>query len=1091
MPPIRLAFVTFAIAAFAGTTPAQAPDPLDTRLCAEPAVSAEHVAFVYAEDIWLCARSGGTARRLTTHAGVETAPRFSRDGRWLAFSGEYGGNLDVYVVAVTGGEPRRLTWHPSPDLVQDFSPDGARVLFTSGRNSYTRRYTQLFEVPVAGGFPEQLPVPNAAKACYSPDGASIVYQPLGDAFPQWKHYRGGRTARLWIYDRATHAVEQIPQPDGRCNDTDPMWVGDRIWFRSDRNGEFDLFAYELGTKAVRQVTHHDDFPVLAAGACKDAIVFEQAGWLFRLDPATGASERLRIGAAADLAEPRPRWARGDRWLRSADVSPSGQRAVVEFRGEILTLPAEKGDPRYLTSTPGVHERDPVWSPDGTRIAFVADAGGEYALHVVPQHGGDATRHALPGAGFYDQLQWAPDGKKLSFVDNARTLFWIDLDTGAATRVDADAVYGPGPEPLAHHWSPDSRWIAYARILPTNFRQVFVYSLDDGTSRPVTDGLSDVGQPVFDRGGKYLFLAGSTDAGPVRQWFAMSNADMEAHHALYVAVLAKGEPSPLSKKSDEEQPKAAKAEEPAIEAAADKPAGARERAKDAAPVAVRIDFDGLPQRIVDLPIAPLQLGDMAAGAAGTLFYLERGEGSSKLHRFDLGEQKSELVTGDVQGFRVSADGNKLLLRRRTGLAIVDAKGKVDPAKGGLAVDAIRVKVEPRAEWAQIFDEAWRINRDWFYDPGMHGADWPAMKAKYAVFLPHLAVRSDLNRVIQWMCSELAVGHHRVGGGDRLDEIEAVPVGLLGCDWEIADGRYRFAKVYGGLNWNPKLRAPLTEPGVDVAAGEFLLAVDGVPLAPPDNVYARFEQTVDRIVELTVGPNADGTGARTVRAVPIGSEAALRNRAWVEGNVAKVHAATGGRVAYVYVPNTAGEGHEYFKRYFFPQADKQAIIVDERHNGGGQIADYYVDLLLRRPSSWWTTRYGQDFQGPLSAIAGPKVLLADETAGSGGDLFPYMWRRAGLGPIVGKTTWGGLVGVLGFPTLLDGGSVSAPNVAFWNEDGFRIENEGVPPDIEVEQWPADVIAGHDPQLERAIAEVLRLLEQNPPSRPQRPPFPVRAR
>lgn len=1081
----RLALAAAVIATLLAPAFAQTPNPADTRLLSQPAISAQHIAFIYAEDLWICARIGGVSRRLTTHIGSETQPRFSPDGQWLAFSGQYDGNLDVFVVSVHGGEPRRLTWHPSPDLVQDFTPDGTRVLFTSRRSSYTRRYTKLFEVEAQGGFPIQLPIPHAAKACYSPDGAKIAYQPVGDAHTQWKNYRGGQTARLWLYDRSTHAVEQIPQPEGRCNDTNPMWSGGSVYFRSDRNGEFNLFAYDTTSKQVRQLTHFADFPVLAANDTNSHIAFEQAGWLHLLDLNTSESQRLTIGAAADMAEARPRWASGMRWLRSAGISPSGKRAVIAYRGEILTVPADKGDPRNLTQTTGAHEHTPAWSPDGSQIAYVSDEGGDSHLRVMPQRGGDARTYQLQGAGHYSQLQWSPDGKKLTFVDNARSLSWIDLESGQITRISTDVVYGPGMEPIANDWSPDSRWIAYTRMLSTNLRQVLVHAIEDGKSRPVTDGISDVGQPVFDDSGKYLFMVGSTDAGPVRQWFAMSNADMEMHQALYLAVLQKGEPSPLRKKSDEES-----SEDEAQDEDESPDANTAKAASDSTP-AVVIDFEDLRQRIIALPIATTQIGTVAAGAVGKLFYLEFGDGPAKLQRFDLDKRKSEVVATGVISFGLSADHKKLLIRTNSGVHIVDAGAKADLAKGKLAIDRVRVRVEPRAEWPQIFAEGWRINRDWFYDPGMHGADWPAMKTKYQQFLPHLAVRSDLNRVIRWMCSELGVGHHRVGGGERLYSVDNVPVGLLGADLEVADGHYRVAKVFGGLNWNPNLRSPLTEPGVDVKAGEYLLAIDAVAIAPPENLYSRFEQTTDRIVELTVGPNADGTGSRIVQVVPIGSERNLRNRDWVEGNLAKVHAATGGRVAYVHVPNTAGAGHEYFKRYFFPQANKQAIIVDERHNGGGQIADYYIDLLSRQPSSWWTTRYGQDFQGPLSAIAGPKVLLIDETAGSGGDLFPYMWRRSGLGPMVGKTTWGGLVGTLGFPPLMDGGSIAAPNLGFWNEDGFRIENEGVAPDIEVEQLPAAIIAGGDPQLDRAIQEVLRLLDEQPTKTPTRPEFPVRVR
>jgi tricorn protease len=580
--------------------------------------------------------------------------------------------------------------------------------------------------------------------------------------------------------------------------------------------------------------------------------------------------------------------------------------------------------------------------------------------------------------------------------------------------------------------------------------------------------------VFDANGKYLYFFGSTDAGPVRDWFAMSNADMRVTSAIYLAVLRKDVSSPLARESDEEKKK----DDKVAEKTAEKPA-------PSSGVAVSIDFDGLSNRILALPIAAGDLGDLQAGEANQIFFLRTIDGKAALHHYDLATRKDETLLPEVTGYyMVSADGKKILYRSGSTWATGPSKGKIEPGQGRMNVDAIEVKVEPRAEWPQIFEEAWRINRDYFYDPTMHGIDWAAMRKKYAVFLPDLAVRDDLNRVIQWMCSEVGVGHHRVGGGDVRTEFTAVPGGLLGADFAVDNGRYRFRKVYGGLNWNPELRSPLTEPGVDVKAGEYLLAVNGKDLRAPANLYAPFENTSGRIVEITVGPAADGSGSRTVSVVPIANESALRNRDWVEGNLKRVTEATKGRVAYVYVPNTSTLGHTYFKRYFYPQANRDAIIVDERFNGGGSVADYYLDLLRRPLGAYWAMRYGADLRTPTASIQGPKVLIVDETAGSGGDLFPWMWRKFKMGPIVGKRTWGGLVGTLGFPVLMDGGTVTAPNLAIWTEEGWVVENIGVPPDIEVEQNPADVMAGKDPQLERAIQVVLQELEKSPPAQPKRP-------
>jgi tricorn protease len=1077
------------------------PDIKNTRFLTQPAVSAEHIAFVYADDLWVADLDGKNVRRLTSDIGVESNPVFSPDGKTIAFSAQYDGNTDVYTIPVEGGQPKRLTWHPGPDIVRGFTPDGKSVLFSSGRNVFTNRYTQLFTVSLTGGMPTQLPIPNGVQAAFSPDDERIAYTPLSDRTGQWKNYRGGTHSRIWIYRKSDHSVEAIPQPKGRCNDLDPQWIGDTIYFRSDRNGEYNIFAYDTTSKKVRALTRHEDFPVFNVGAGGGNLIYEQAGYLHLCDFKKAETKQLRIGVATDLIEARPRYVQGAKYIRSAGLSPSGARALFEFRGEIVTVPAEKGDPRNLTNTPGVHERSPAWSPDGRSIAYFTDSSGEYQLSVGSADGkGKSREYKLEGAGFYELPVWSPDGKKIAFIDNSLSLYWIDLEEGKVKKIAAEPQYGPTVlRTLRPAWSPDSRWIVYAVGNKAAYHTIYAYNLDADKARPVTDGLSDAIDPVFDAGGKYLYFLASTDAGPSNQWFAQSNADMRLRRSIYLVVLKKGTPSPLTREHDEEKLDKTKPKE-------------KKEAKDETPSGpVVIDFEGIDQRIVALPEPAGLYSSLNAGLAGKVYYLQiplerprrdGAAGGATLRRFDLTKRKSESVQAGVASYLLSADGKKALVQSPPdswSIISTDSKGetgkpeagKAETGKGKLKIDAIEVRIDPRAEWKQIFDEAWRINRDYFYDPGMHGADWKAIRKKYSAFLPEVATRGDLDRLITWMLSELAVGHSYLTPGERLHERKTVPGGLLGADYEIANGRYRFKKVYGGLNWNPELRSPLTVPGVEVKAGEYLLAVRGVDLKPPTEIYSLFENTAGKSIEITVGPNANDKGSRTVAVEPLANESALRNRDWVEGNLRKVHKATGGRVAYVYVPNTAALGHEYFKRYFFPQVDKDAIIIDERFNGGGQVADYYIDHLRRPFTAMWVTRYGEDVKTPGGAIFGPKVMLIDETAGSGGDLLPWMFRKYKLGPLVGKRTWGGLVGILGFPVLMDGGRVTAPNLAIWTEDGFVVENEGVPPDIEVEQTPADVIAGRDPQLEQAIAIVMKELERNPPARTKRPPFPVRVR
>jgi tricorn protease len=1073
-------------------------DIKDTRFLQQPAISENHIAFIYANDLWIANIDGSGVRRLTSDEGIEYSPVFSPDGKLIAFSAEYDGNIDVYTVPIEGGVPKRLTWHPFPDLVREFTPDGTAVLFISQRSVFSNRHYHLFTLPLEGGFPTNLNIPRAYRATYSTDGSRMAYTPLAERCEEWKHYRGGTVSTIWLYTFSDHSAEKIPQPEGRCNDTDPMWIGDKVYFRSDRNGEFNLFSFDVKSKAIKQLTSFTDFPILKASSGAGKIIYERAGNLHVYEPEAGSSKKLTVGIAADLIEVRPRYVKGAKYIRSASLSPSGARAVFGFRGEIITVPADKGDARNLTNTTGAHERYPVWSPDGKYIAYFSDESGEYELHIKQQDGkGEAKKFKLNGSGFYEYPFWSPDNKKICFSDNSLTLYWMDVETGVIKKIASKYLYGPrGFTIIRGVWSPDSQWIAYTQNTPAQMEQIYIYSLKQDKSYLITDGLSDVNEPAFDESGNYLYFFASTDAGPIKNWFALSSVDISMSRSIYLAVLKKDIPSPLAKESDEENTGEREDKDKLKKSESTETGKEKSKQTD-----MTIDFAGLEFHILALPLPAGTYFSLQVGEQGQFYYIEGPPLTSafvspyqlenKLHKYDLNTRKDKVVMSKLNEYELSADKKKILYRTGESWAIAPVGDEIKADTGKLNIDAIEVRIDPRAEWKQMFNEAWRINRDYFYAPNMHGADWPAMREKYEVFLPHLSCRSDLNSVIQWMCSELAVGHHRVGGGDFLYQPESVPGGLLGADYSIENGRYRFKKIYGGLNWNPELRSPLTEPGVDVKEGEYLLAVNGKELRPPTNLFSMFENTAEKIIEITVGPNPDGKGSRTVSVVPLKDEYALRNRDWVEGNIKKVNEATGGRVAYVYVPNTSTEGHTYFKRYFFPQVNKDAIIVDERFNGGGLAADYYIDLLRRPFASYWAMRYGADLKTPSASIQGPKVMLIDETAGSGGDFLPYMFRKFKLGKLIGKRTWGGLAGVLGFPILMDGGYVTAPNFTIWNEEGWIVENAGVPPDIEIEQLPAQVIAGHDTQLEKAIEVIMEELKNNPPKKLKRPPYPVRAK
>ena len=1090
-------------AAASPADPTPAAEPAETLLLRQPAVSRDAVAFVYAGDLWLTGFEGGAARRLTVGPGVETAPAFSPDGRLLAFTGEADGNRDVYVVPAAGGTPRRLTFHPGDDTVRGWTPDGARVLFGSSRDTPSGA-ERLFTVAAAGGFAEPLALPEAYHASFSSDGKRLAYTPLPDAFQTWNRYRGGQTPPVWLFDLASHEVEAVPHPD--ASDTRPLWLGATVYFLSDRDGTMNLFAYDTASRQVAQLTRHRGFDVESFGGTPAGtgarLVYEQAGRLHLLEP--GAAARpLPVRIAPDLPALRPRFVKPGTFA-SAGISPSGARAVFEMRGDLVTLPREKGDPRHLTRTPGAHERDPAWSPDGTRIAYLSDEGGEVHLRIVDQAGLTAPRIvSLGDPSFYYRPLWSPDGRRIAYTDKRLNLWVLDLEARGAKprRVDTD-TYDHPERSLDPAWSPDGRWLAYTKRLDNHLRAVFVHDVQAGNSRQLTDGRSDATSPVFGPEGRHLFFTASTNYGLSTGWLDMSSVGRQVLRSLYVAVLAKDSPSPLAPQSDEEG-EDEDAEEDGGEDGDDakddgkagrKGAAAADEDEDAEePVRVRIDFDRLDQRILALPVAAGDYRRLQIGEDGVLWFLEEAPGpgpETRLHRFDFDSREAEVFLEGVSDYHLSRDGARLLYSTREEETGILDTSEEEPAAGdgALALDEVQVWVEPRTEWAAMYDQAWRIVRDYFYDAGLHGLDWPAVREKYRPFLAHLGDRADLDYLFSELLAELSVGHAYVFPAADRDR-EVVKVGLLGADFEVADGRYRITRIYGGENWNPELQAPLTAPGVDVRVGDYLLAVNGRPIAPPDDVYSAFLGIAGKQTVLTVSAKAAAKPgdreARTATVVPVDSDRGLRHRAWVEGNRRKVEAATGGKVAYVYMPNTANEGYESFTRYYYSQLDHDAVILDERYNGGGLVADFILDMLDRPLLSYWATREGKVFTSPAAAIFGPKVMIINEYAGSGGDAMPYLFRQSGLGKLVGTRTWGGLIGIYDYPILQDGSTITAPRLAFYTAEGkWAVENEGVAPDIEVAMTPKLVIAGRDPQLEKAIEVVMEELKAKPVERKPRP-------
>ncbi len=1118
----RLVFLVVVIvmsSAFLHATPSDPP-----LLLRFPTVSKTQIVFNYAGDLWIVSREGGDARRLTSGIGTEALPYFSPDGSMIAFTGEYDGNLDVYVVPAAGGIPRRLTYHPADEYVAGWTPDGKKILFNSWANSFMHFEDQLYTVPVDGGFPTALPLPIAEDASFSPDGSHIAYIPHPKWQQAWKRYHGGQTTPIWIADLKDSSILKVPRENS--NDHHPMWVGDTIYFLSDRNGPVSLFAYDTKTKQVTEALHSHGLDFKTASAGPDAIVIEQFGAIKLYDLQSHQAKSISIQVEGDLEAVRPHFAKVEpKRIQNFGISPTGARAVFEAWGEIFTVPTDKGDVRNLTRNPAVADRDPAWSPDGKSIAYFTDESGEYELAIRDQNGLGTVRRINLGdpPSFFYSPTWSPDSKKIAYSDKRLQLWYVDLDNPVPKLVDTDYYWTFGPNTISQTWSPDNKWIAYIRQLPSGLHAVFVYSLDQGKSFQITDGMSDALNPVWDKNGKYLYFTASTNVALTTAGLDMSSDEHRVTRSVYVAVLSRDEKSPLAPESDEEKPKDEKKPDQDKDKVKDQ-AGDKDKAKDKRKasdattadkgkddkdkdkdkdkkdeaVVVKIDIEGISQRVLSLPIPDKNYLNMVPGKSGILFL---GEGpmvmtedpnlTQTIQKFDLSKRKVDKAIEDVNDFTVSFDGEKILYRKGESWSTASAddgpSGPPKPGLGPLKLDGWEVYVEPRAIWKQIYNETWRIERDFFYDPHYHGLDLEKAKKKYAPYLDGIATRDELTYLFQECLGEMTVGHMFVGGGEK-PETKKIKVGLLGADYSLENGRYRFAKVFNGENWNPGNEAPLTQPGVNVKAGEYLLAVNGRDLHSSDNIYSFFEETAGKQVVIKVGANTDGKDSRDVTIVPVESEESLRHLAWIESNRRRVDEATGGRIAYVHVPNTAGEGYTSFNRYFFSQVGKDGAIIDERFNEGGQLADYIVDHLRRPLMSKVVTRDGHDWSSPSEAIYGPKVMMINEMSGSGGDALPWYFRKAGIGPLVGKKTWGGLVGIGGYPELIDGGHVTAPRAAIYGLNGdWEVENHGVAPDVEVDLDPAAWRAGRDAQLEKAIEVVMQQLKEHPLPEIKRPPYP----
>ncbi|HNY41905.1 MAG TPA: PDZ domain-containing protein [Bryobacteraceae bacterium] len=1056
-----------------------------------PALSADSIVFSYAGDLWRVAREGGVAVRLTTHPGRETTPVFSPDGRTIAFLGAYDGNTDVFTIPVVGGVPKRLTSHPGADAPVAFTTDGKRLLIRSPRSTFAGS-PKFFTIALDGGPAEELPLPMGFEASYSNDGTRLAYTPLTPAFTIWKRYRGGRTSKIWIAQLSDSKVEEIPRSNS--NDFNPMFTADRVYFLSDRNGPITLFSYDLKTKKVTEAFKNTAFDYKSASLGPGAIVLERFGGLELFDLKSGKVSPVKITINGDLTEVRPYYDKVGSKIVSVDISPTGARAIFEARGDIFTVPAEKGDIRNLTTTSGVAERFPAWSPDGQSIAFLSDATGEYQIHIAPQNGlGEVKKYDAGAKTFLYLYSYSPDGKKLLIRDAMLRLGIFDIDSAKTTWIEGDYYDSPLREEINPSWSPDSKWILYTKQLKNQLRAVCVYSLESAKETQLTDGLSDARHARFDPNGKYIYFTASTNQGLSTGWLDMSSMERVQNRSAYLIVLKKDEPSPLAPESDEEKAADKKDDKSAAKPDAkqnDKPDAKKDEKKD---VVVAIDFDGISQRILALPVPARDYTQLDSPKTGVVYLLEDppaaapGPTSRTLHKFDLKTRKTDKVMEGVGTLAFSRNGEKMVFRQGERWAISATSAPPKPGEGTIKTADMEALIDPVAEWKQMFYEVWRLQRDFLYAPNFHGLDLDKAKEKYASYLSAVAHRADLNYLFGEMLGEISVGHMYVAGG-AFPEVKSVPVGLLGTDYKVENGRYRFARVYDGENWNPSLRAPLTQPGVNVKAGEYLLAVNGRNVTANDDVYRFFEAMSGKSVVIKVGPNPTTDGAREVTVVPVANESGLRYMAWVEDNRRKVEQLSGGRLGYVHLPNTSDQGYSNFNRWFFAQVGKEGMVLDERFNGGGSIADYIVDYLRRPLLNFFSTRAGHDFTTPMNAVFGPKVMIVNEFAGSGGDAMPWMFRKLKVGPLVGMRTWGGLVGIFGYPALIDGGRVTAPNLAFYNTEGqWDVENHGVDPDIVVDYDPALVRQGKDPQLEKAVVTALEQLQKSPLPKYQRPAYP----
>ncbi len=1094
---VLLAFLVFPPAAGAAEPAGEA------RLLRFPDIYGDTVVFSHAGDLWSVPASGGVARRLTSGEGLELFPRFSPDGKWIAFTGQYDGSLDVYVIPASGGEPRRLTWYPSQDnndrmgfdnMVLGWTPAG-KILFRGQRGPLRGFIGEPYVVSPEGGPVERFPLPESGAISFSPDGKKIAYTRIFRDFRTWKRYQGGMAQDVSIYDLATGALETIT--NWRGTDTQPMWIGGDIYFLSDReNWKLNLWKYDVAAKATTRVTSFADYDVKWPHAGSGKIVFENGGFIYVLDPSTGRQTKLSVFLPDDRRLARPRWVKVEDRITDVSLAPGGLRAAFTARGDVFSVPAENGTTRNVTRTPGVREKNAVWSPDGKWIAFFSDATGEEELQIVPEDGKGAPVALTSGsATWHFPPVWSPDSKKLAFADRAMHLFVLDVATKKKTLVDTATIW----EISQYAFSADGSWLAYRKRVDTDFNALFLWSAATGAAMQVTPSVVESDEPVFDPEGAYLYFLSDRDIAPTLGAFEASFT-VNRTTRPYALILRADGASPFAPKSDE-----AKKGDAAAESKDAK--DAKDPKKEEKKPPFRIDLAGIADRAVPFPVPPGDYASLSA-AKGKVYWLSfptraltdaDGPPSGTLQSFDMEKRKASDLLSNVRRYELAPDGSRIAYKSEKTWAIVEPKEGLKPGDGKLDLSGLAMELDPKAEWAQIFRETWRLYRDFFYLPDMGKIDWTAIRQRYEPLVAHVAHRIDLNYVIGEMAGELASGHAYAGGGDY-PRPERMPVGTLGADLvlDAKAGRFRIAKIFQGENWIESRRSPLTESGVNVSTGDYLLAIDGRDLTAKDEPYRLLAGAVGptgdkqaaagggRTVTLLVNAKPERAGAREVVVRPIVSEEDLRYYNWVEENRRKVEKATGGRVGYIHIPDMGGEGLTEFIRQYYPQLRKEGLIVDVRANGGGFVSEIILERLRRSTIGMGTARNARPTPYPDASFNGPMVALISPYSASDGDIFPYFFREYGLGPLIGKRTWGGVVGIRGLGGgMVDGGYTFIPEFATYSLKGeWVLENEGARPDIDVDNLPADEMAGKDAQLERGIQEVLKRIKEHPPVWPPEP-------